>query len=220
MSAHAAGREALALSRDELAARTVECLNRGNRRNPDVLLVDLGGRRAVVKDFAPRGPLVRATLGRWIHGREVRAYERLAGLAAVPRFLGWIDPLAFAVEYRPGRRISRHLLEDASPEFADALEEAVAAMHERGVVHLDLGHRSNVLVDAEGLPVLIDFGSALCLRPGSPWVRWLGHYDRRAVRKWRTKLARQESRRGAAAAGSEGEAGGASDGGRAASRPT
>ena len=71
------------LTRAGLAAASRELLNRGNRRNPDVLLVELAGERVVVKDFAPRGRLVRAWLGRWIAAREARAYQRRS--TATPR---------------------------------------------------------------------------------------------------------------------------------------
>lgn len=195
-------------------------LSRGNRRNPDVLLVEDGARRIVVKDFAPRGALVRATLGRWITAREAAAYRWLAGHASVPAFLGRIDPLALAVEYRPGRRISRHLIDDAGPAFLDALARAVAGLHARGLAHLDLGHRSNVLVDARGEPVLIDFASAVWFRPGGPGARWLlphlAAYDLRAVAKWGAKLERQRSLRAGSAAGVGAEV---SEGSRSESRP-
>ncbi len=180
------------LDRQALADHTVAVLNRGNVRNPDVLLVEQGGRRAVVKDFGPRAAWVRATLGRWVTAREARAWRALAGHRAVPAFLGVIDALAFAVEYRPGRRMSRKLREELPPGFLGQLEEDVAEMHRRGVVHLDLRHRSNVLVDDAGRPVLIDFGSALVFRPGGllarlllPALAWI---DRRALAKWRSKL--------------------------------
>jgi predicted Ser/Thr protein kinase len=180
------------LSRAELARRTLSVLNRGNLGNPDVLLVEEGGCRVVVKDFAPRTAWVRATLGRWITAREVRAWRALDGHPAVPRFLGAIDGLAFAVEYRPGRRMSRALAGDVPEDFLARLAEAVDEMHRRGVAHLDLRHRSNVLVDGEGRPVLIDFGSALTFRPGSLASRWLlpllARVDRAALQKWRVRL--------------------------------
>jgi len=167
-------------------------LNHGNRRNPDVLLVEVGGRRIVVKDFAPRGFWVRATIGRWITAREVRALRALDGLPAVPRLLGPIDALAFAVEYRPGRRMSRKLAGDIPPEFLGRLEAALREMHRRGVAHLDLRHRSNVLLGEDGAPVLIDFGSALTFRPGGFLSRWLlpllGRIDLAALEKWRVRL--------------------------------
>jgi predicted Ser/Thr protein kinase len=167
-------------------------LHRGNRRNPDVSLVEHAGARFVVKDFAPRGALVRAWLGPWLLARELRAYRALAGHPAVPRLLGRIDRLAFAVEYRPGRRMSRRLADRVPPGFVDALEGAVRDLHSRGVVHLDLRHRSNILLGEDGAPVLIDFASAFCFRRGGLGARWLlpllAHVDRRAVEKWRTRL--------------------------------
>jgi predicted Ser/Thr protein kinase len=180
------------VSRAALAASTLQLLNRGNARNPDVLLVEHGGERLVVKDFAPRGPLVRATVGRLVAAREARAYRQLDGHPAVPRFRGWIDPLAFAVEYRPGHRMSRKLAGAVPADFLPRLDEALVEMHRRGVAHLDLRHRSNVLVGEDGRPVLIDFGSAFCFAPGSLGARWLlpllARVDRGALAKWERKL--------------------------------
>ena len=203
-------------SRAELSAGGYALLHRGNRRNPDVSLVGHAGASVVVKDFAPRGALVRAWLGPWLLSREIRAYRALAGHPGVPRLLGRIDRLAFAVEYRPGRRMSRKLAGHVSPAFLDALEEAVREMHARGVVHLDLRHRSNVLVGDDGAPVLIDFASALCFRRGGLGARWLlpllAALDRRAVAKWRRRLAPQAPAAGGGASAQEGT--------RGASRPT
>lgn len=203
-------------SRAELSARACELLHRGRRRNPDVSLVEHAGRRVVVKDFSPRGALVRAWLGPWLVSREVRAYRALAGHPAVPRLLGRIDRLAFAVEYRPGRRMSRKLADRVSPGFVGWLEAAVREMHARGVVHLDLRHRSNVLLGEDGAPVLIDFASAVCFPPGGLAARFglplLAWVDRRAVEKWRRRLAPQASGSGGGAS--------AQAGSRGASRPT
>jgi hypothetical protein len=189
----------------------VAVLHRGGSRNPDVLLVETPAGRVVVKDFAPRGRLVRACLGPWLNRREMRAYRALAGCASVPRLLGPIDRLAFAVEYRPGQPLSRRVHGRTPPGFADALEQAVRALHRRGVAHLDLRHRSNVLLGEDGRPVLLDFASALCLRPGGLGARWLlpllARLDLRAVEKWRARLQ--------AATG-----GGSSAAGRGASLPT
>lgn len=191
-----------AISRGELARHTTAVLNRGNSLNPDVLLVEVDGRQLVVKDFAPRGVWVRSSIGRWITAREVRALRALDGLPSVPRFLGSIDSLAFAVEYRPGRRMSRKLAGRVPPEFLGRLETALRDMHRRGVVHLDLRHRSNVLVGEDGGPVLIDFGSALTFRPGGLLARrllpLLGRIDLAAVEKWRSRLSPSSSGSGPA----------------------
>jgi RIO-like serine/threonine protein kinase len=186
------------LSRDDLAQRTERVLSRGGPRNPDVLLVRTGAGRVVVKDFAPRSRLVRASVGRWITRREIRAYRALAGHPNVPGLVRQIDALAFAVEYRPGRPMSRKLYADLPPSFPADLEKAIAGLHERGVTHLDLSHRSNVLVGEDGCPILLDFGSAILVDPRRPLgrllLRWLRRFDRRALRKWRTKVARAQGR--------------------------
>ena len=169
-----------------------------------------------MKDFAARAPWLRATLGRWLVARELRAYRALAGHPDVPRLVGRVGRHGFAVEYRPGRRLSRQRAAELPADFLRRLERAVAEMHARGVVHLDLRHRSNVLVGADGAPILIDFASAVCLRPAR-WpdrvaLRWLARLDERALAKWRAKLAQP-------AAGATGT-GETSEVGRRASRPT
>jgi serine/threonine protein kinase len=76
--------------------------------------------------------------------------------------------------------------------FVAALDAAVREMHRRGVAHLDLRHRTNILMDEAGCPVLIDFASAVCFRPNGLGARWLlplfAWVDRRAVRKWAERL--------------------------------
>ncbi len=166
-----------------------ERISIGGFANPDVFLLEHAGTKLVVKDFAPRSAFVRATLAHWIVGREQRAWRALAGHPAVPRWLGAIDALAFAVEHRAGRPLSRSVARETPAAFFAQLAAAIDEMHARGVVHLDLRHQGNVLVGDDGAPVLIDFGSALVLPPGSLLARLaralLGWIDHGAVQKWR-----------------------------------
>jgi serine/threonine protein kinase len=184
-------------SRAELPERVERVLSRGSFGNPDVLLVHSGEGSVVVKDFAPRNRLVAATIGRWVTRREVRAYRALLGHPNVPRFVGQIDPLSFAVEYRPGTRLGRRLRPQLPASFIDELASAIERMHACGVAHLDLSHRSNVLVSPDGKPVLIDFGSAFCFRPGGLgaklWLPLLARADRRALEKWRRRFQQPPS---------------------------
>lgn len=207
-----------ALSRANLAERTLVTLHRGGPRNPDVLLVEADGGRVVVKDFAPRGWLVRRFLGPWLLRREARVYRRLSDHPAVPRLLGRIDARALVLEHRGGVRFSGRRPWTFSPEFGRRLERAVRGLHERGVVHLDLRHRGNVRAGTDGAPVILDFGSAVSFRPGGLAARWLlpplAALDLRALGKWQRRIARHSPVEG------EGSAGAASDSGRGASRPT
>jgi serine/threonine protein kinase len=180
-------------TREQLPACTERVLHRGGWANPDVSLIRVDGRPLVLKDFSPRHPLVRATLGRWLMSRERRAYGWLAGLDQVPRLEGTVDALAIVTEYRPGEPLARSLAPSLPVGFLAELETAIAAMHARGVVHLDLRHRSNILADQAGRPVLLDFASALRMRPESllgrlllPALKWI---DLRALDKWRVRLA-------------------------------
>ena len=186
--------------RAALVGATERLLNRGRRANPDVLLVRHAGRLVVVKDYAPRGAWVRRWLGPWLSAREYRAWRALAGHPAVPRVLGRIDRLAFAVEYRPGESLFGARRQPVAEGFLTELGEALAEMHRRGVVHLDLRNRTNVLRDAGGRPVLIDFGSAFAFEPGSLGARWLlpvlAAFDRRALRKWHAKQRTRRRRLG------------------------
>lgn len=185
-------------SRASLASATERVLNRGGWSNPDVLLVRHQGALVAVKDFAPRSAWVRGALAPWLSAREGRAWQALHGHPAVPRFLGRVDRLAFATEYRPGATLFSQRGEPLPAPFLSELEEAVAEMHRHGVVHGDLSNRTNVLRDEAGHVVLIDFGSALVFRPGGLAARLLlplcAALDRRALRKWRAK---QKKRLGA-----------------------
>jgi predicted Ser/Thr protein kinase len=182
------------LSRANLAARVERALNRGGWGNPDVLLVRVDGHPLVVKDFAPRAGWLRASWARWIISREIRAYRRLAGLSVVPRLIGRLDPLAFVIEYRPGTMLTRSLAGSLRSEFVAELEAGIREMHERGVAHLDLRHRSNILAGDDGHPVVLDFASAICLRTDRRLSRLLlallKPFDQRALEKWRVRLVR------------------------------
>ncbi|MFQ5515763.1 MAG: hypothetical protein ACE5FG_15245 [Myxococcota bacterium] len=179
---------AAGITRANLPQRTLACLARGGWNSPDVLLVESDRGRAVVKDFAPRPWWLRETFGRWLIRRQAEVHRVLEGHPAVPRLFGCLDRLALVVEHRPGTRFSCRRPWTFTPEFVEALRAAVNGLHARGVVHLDLSHRSNLLASPDGRPVLIDFDSALHFEKGSLRERlllpWLRRIDLRALDKW------------------------------------
>lgn len=181
-------------SRERLGRGPVKTLSRGGYWNPDVLLVAgvAGEPDVVVKDFSPRRRLVRALARRWLIRRELRAYRTLGPHPAVPDLIGEVDELALALVHRPGRMLTRALRGSVPKHFLAELREAVEGLHAAGVAHLDLRHRSNVLLGEDGHPVILDFGSALCFQPGGLAARWIlpcfAWVDRLAVRKWERKL--------------------------------
>ena len=156
---------------------------------PAVHLLALpGGGRAVAKDFLPCPLPWRATYGRLLVAREVRAYRALEGVEGIPRFLGRIDAHAFAVEWVPGRDLGKCPKGSLRAETFERLAATVAAMHARGVAHLDLRQRRNVLVDGAGVPRVIDFSGAVVLRPGGWRMRRLAAVDRSGVLKYKRRF--------------------------------
>src|SRR5262249_14766262 len=146
-----------------------------NRTKADLLLVDREREDPlVVKDFRPRGFIVRNTIGRFSVARECRAYERLAGIEGIPAFAGRVDAHARASLYRRGEALTSRPRRSLPASFFEALEELLAAVHARGVAIADLHHR-NVIVDpGAARPSLVDFSLAV-VRPAG-WNlpgRWL-----------------------------------------------
>lgn len=71
--------------------------------------------------------------------------------------------------------------------FADLLA-LVDAMHARGVVHLDLRQRKNVLIDSEGRAALIDFASSMHFSRDGRVFRLMKLVDRTAVLKLKNRV--------------------------------
>ena len=139
----------------------------------DLHRIEWRGRALVVKSFARKSLPVRL-LGRPQIAREARAYAALRGVAGIPALHGRPDPYTLVMDFVEGERLTHvRLTEGPKRQFIDALGNMVEAMHARGVAHLDLSHRSNVMLDDAGHPYLIDFGSAICFRPGGLGARLL-----------------------------------------------
>jgi len=168
---------------------------------PDLLLYEVGGERIVLKDYGSKPQAWLRLWGSMTTRREARALRALRGVRGVPALRGRPGPFSVAMSYVPGERACA-----ADPRlrgnerFLEALEDVVRQVHARGVVHLDLKHRSNLHVSAEGAPVILDFESALCFDPRSAIGRlavWLlGRFDWMAVMRWRRRLCRDTARPG------------------------
>jgi len=175
-------------TRAQLAQRTRQVLKPARGLKAAVLVVASPDGDFVVKDFGARRTRLRA----WMLRRELCIHRALEAVDCVPRVLGAIDPWAMALELRPGEALTRSIAARLPAAFLDELEAAVDAMHECGVVHLDLRHRDNVLLGESGHPVVLDFGSAMHFRRGSVLYRYyrptLLRYDHAALRKWRERL--------------------------------
>lgn len=124
------------------------------------------GREWVVKDFSPCNFFVRHTFARLLLWREVRALRHLQGLDGIPGPLMAWGKWALAYPYIPGVTLHEALFgkERVGKLYFEALEALVIKMHEKGIAHLDLRNKNNILITADGGPALIDFQSAVSIK--------------------------------------------------------
>lgn len=184
----------LANTRPATDPRTVvTVVKRGPWAKADILRVAHDGSEAILKDFSGKSWPVR-WFGRRQLRRERRALRRLQGLAGVPIELGESPPWGLLMEPVPGEAITRwrrRKQEEILP-MIERLVALVDRIHERGVAHLDLRKRDNILVSSDGVPTIIDFNASFCFERGSLAARVvfpvLRRVDRAAVLKWKSQL--------------------------------
>jgi serine/threonine protein kinase len=136
--------------------------DKGGFLSPVIRLVPHDGGRAVLKDFGSRNPVTRGVLGPILVRREHDILRRLEGIPGIPRTFGIVNGRALLIEYIPGRTLGKFKPGELPDSVLRELEETLEAVHARGVVHLDLRQKKNVLIaDAGGRPHIIDFANAV-----------------------------------------------------------
>lgn len=176
----------------ETDRKLLRYLVRGRGIKADLRLEDWRGRLVVVKDY--RG---RNWFGRWIGRfqirREERIYRILADTPGVPPFFGILTPESLAVGHLEGRPIDQFQGSPLVDRILAELRALLDRVHRRGVVHVDLRRRNNLLVNGQGIVHLIDFAGSVHLRPAGRAGRWLlpvlKQLDEFAFLKWKQRLA-------------------------------
>ncbi|HUL31279.1 MAG TPA: hypothetical protein VLZ03_12575 [Thermodesulfobacteriota bacterium] len=167
------------MNRKEIEEKTTG-VTRGAFGKPDLNRVQTEGRSLIIKDVRRKNVFIRWTLGLWLIHKEWRIYSRLAGMKGIPQPVERIDRFAFAMEFIPGRSILRG--EPLPVSFFSDLERVIHEVHRRGVVHMDLRHKGNILVSEKGEPFLIDFNSSFAFKEKGflrrylfPLLRWVDY---------------------------------------------
>lgn len=145
--------------RQKESGRT-KLIHSGRLFNADVYRLTYGDHTWIVKDFADRPFYVR-WIARALLAHEVTVLKRLKGVPDLSRHVFRLDAAALASEFLPGTSLLSADPRRITPEFLRRLEALTRRMHRAGVVHLDLRSLTNVIIDAEGTPGIIDFQSAL-----------------------------------------------------------
>jgi RIO-like serine/threonine protein kinase len=167
--------------------RTSRLLGKQGPFRPTVRLLQSDGATFVAKDYRACTAIYRWTVGAWNLRRERAALARLAGLEGVPALEAEVGPWILVLTHLAGPDVGKARKERQTPAFFDEFERLVEEMHRRGVVHLDLRQRRNVLLLPGDRPAIIDFGNALCLRPGSRLFAFLAEIDRSGVLKYKNR---------------------------------
>ncbi len=165
----------------------------GGRRKADLRALDVDGVPVVVKDFS-RKSAPRRWLGRLQVSRELKAYRQAGPLEELPRLIGRVDRYALALERIEGVRLGK-----SETRFAEAerhlrrLRRFLEKLHDRGIAHLDLRGKGNVLLERDGRLRVVDLGAAIRVKPGGLLHRFLFPLltlsDRTGLLKWKARLA-------------------------------
>lgn len=148
------------LNRDEIEGYVEAYLRKGVLWKPDILLVKGNARLAVIKDYAYQPFLYRIFVGIVANFHELRMYRKLEGIPGIPQAYGRVDRYAMAVEYVPGRSADECAQGELDETFFRRLKQTVEKVHARGVVLCDLRSARNIMIGDNGMPYLIDLGTA------------------------------------------------------------
>jgi len=182
-------------STQELREHATTVFRQGGGSRPDVLLIEIDGHKAVLKDQGGADKWFASLIGPVLNWRESKALKKLDAVPCIPTLLSIPDKRAFLMSYHESEQVTR--LNKITPDwsdFFDKLNTAVAQIHAAGVAHNDLRNPTNTLVTPSGEPVLVDLVACFCL--GHRWNlpnRWLfskfAQVDQSAISKIKTKVA-------------------------------
>jgi RIO-like serine/threonine protein kinase len=141
-----------------LSARVLR--DKGGFLSPVVSVVEHVGRPAVLKDYRRKNAVTRGLIAPSLVKREFAVLRHLEGIPGIPRAYAVLEKRALLLEYVEGATINKFKAGELSDRVFERLVDLVRAMHARGVVHLDLRQRKNILIAGEQ-PWLIDFANAV-----------------------------------------------------------
>lgn len=142
------------------------------------------GKTAILKTFKERNFFYRIFIARFLLSREYKKYKRLKGIKGIPQVYAKPDKDSLIIENIDGKPLSQYKRLPA--DFFVKLSALVKKIHQKGIVHLDLGNNSNIILGVDGLPYIIDFASAL--EVGVVFIKFFSWIDNFAILKHKVNL--------------------------------
>ena len=136
-----------------------------------ILLYQEDGQELIVKTAMGSGIVLKAR--RKTLQREYHAYQKLRGVAGVPKCYGMLDDRYLLLEFIRGTPYRDAEWSNRDQWFAELLT-VLQTVHAHGVSHGDLKSKGNLMVSEEQRPVIVDFGTAFVHKDGfHPLNNWL-----------------------------------------------
>ena len=179
----------------ELRANSIKRFRRGGGSRPDVMLVEIEGEKAVLKDQNGADKWFSLIVGPILTWRECKALKKLDNVACIPVLLHRPDSRSFLMSYHESEQITSVNSETVDwPVFFEKLTHAIESVHSKGIAHNDLRNPTNTLITPQGEPILVDLVACFC--QGQAWNYpnlWLFNkfclVDQSAITKIKQKLA-------------------------------
>lgn len=182
---------------EQLKANATQTFREGGGSRPDVLLIEIDGHKAVLKDQSGADRFFALLIGPILNWRECKALKKLSNVSCIPDLLSQPSARSFLMSYHESEQITR--LQKFTPEwpvFFDKLTCAIQEVHNAGVAHNDLRNPTNTLVSPQGDPILVDLVACFC--QGQAWNlpnQWLFNkfrqVDLSAITKIKSKVAKE-----------------------------
>lgn len=182
---------------EQLRANATQTFREGGGSRPDVLLIEISGEKAVLKDQGGADKTFALLIGPLLNWRECKALTKLARVTCVPNLLSKPTTRSFLMTYHESEQITR--LDKYQPEwpvFFEKLSSAIAEVHAAGVAHNDLRNPTNTLVTPNGDPILVDLVACFCQGSAYNIVnRWVFNkfcqVDMSAITKIKGRVAKE-----------------------------
>lgn len=179
----------------ELHKHATSVYRQGGGSRPDVLLININGHQAILKDHNQSDRWFSLLLGPLLVWRESKALRKLAELKGIPNLLCQPDRRSILMEYHESQQITRLVDQQVQWDvFFKQLSTLIMQMHQYGVAHNDLRNPTNILITPDGRPVLVDLVACFCRGQTWNWpANWLyekfSRVDLSAITKLKSKVA-------------------------------